>query len=86
MVYRPNGEIVWLQTTPEYIHKQIENFGALQNLVITRETKGTVFVDGKAIVQPIIQGNGRYHLYIAENLETEPENTYFIDCYFIIEK
>lgn len=45
-----------------------------------------MWIDGQAIVDPIIQGNGRYHLYIAENLETEPENTYFIECYFIIEE
>lgn len=86
LVYRPNGEIVWLQTSPEFIHKQIENFGALEKWVITPETKGTVWVDGKAIVQPIIQGNGKYHLYIAENPETEPENTYFIECLFFIEE
>ena len=86
LVYRPNGEVVWLQTSPEYIHQQIENFGALEKWVITRGTKGTVYVDGKASLQPVIQGSGRYHLYIAENPETEPENTYFIECYFVIEE
>ena len=86
LVIRPNGETVWLQTSPEYIHKKIENFGELEKWVITPETKGTVWIDGQASVDPIIQGNGRYHLYIAENLETEPENTYFIECYFIIEE
>jgi len=80
LVHRPNGETVWLQTSPEYIHKQIENFGALEKWVITPETKGTVWVDGKASVQPIIQVNGWYHLYIAENRETEPENTHFMEC------
>ncbi|MFW9845847.1 MAG: hypothetical protein ACFFD6_03800 [Candidatus Thorarchaeota archaeon] len=84
LVHRPDGETVWLQTSPEYIHKQIENFGALETWVITPETKGTVWIDGKASVQPIIQGNGKYHLYIADNLETEPENTYYIECYFVI--
>jgi len=86
LVHRPNGETVWLQTSPEFIHKQIENFGTLEKWVITPETKGTVWVDGKANVQPIIQGGGWDHLFIAENLETEPENTYFIECYFFIEK
>ncbi len=86
LVHRPNGETVWLQTSPAYIHKQIENFGALETWVITPETKGTVWIDGKPVVQPIIQGNGRYHLYIADNPETEPENTYFIECYFVIEE
>ena len=86
LVYRPNGEAVWLQTSPEFIHQQIENFGALEKWVITPETNGTVYVEGKVSVQPVIQGSGRYHLYIAENPETEPENTYFIECYFIIEE
>ncbi len=85
LVYRPDGEVVWLQTGPEYIHRQIENFGALEEWLITQETEGTVWLDGKAVVQPVIKGNGRYNLYIARNLETEPENTYFIECYFVIE-
>ena len=65
LVFRPTGEVVWLQTSPQYVHKQIENFGALEKWVITPETKGTVDVDGKASVQSVIQGSGRYHLYIA---------------------
>ncbi len=84
LVYRPNGETVWLQTSSEYIHKQVLNFSELKILVISSESKGTVWVNGKVTVQPIIKGKGKYHLYIAENLETEPENTYFIECYFVI--
>jgi len=84
LVNRPNGETVWLQTEPEYIHKQIPNFSELKTWVITPESTGTVWVDGKATVQPIINGKGKYNLYIAENTETEPENTYFIECYFVI--
>jgi hypothetical protein len=84
LAIRPNDEVVWLQTGAEYIHKQIENFGALAEWVISPETKGTVWVNGKASVQPIIKESGRYHLYIADNIETEPENTHFIECYFVI--
>lgn len=86
LVNRPDGEVVWLQTGPEYIHKQIENFGALEEWVIAPETKGTVWLDGKAEIQPIIKGSGRYHLYIANNIETEPGNTHFIECYFVINR
>ena len=85
LVYRPGGETVWLQTSSEYIHKQVPNFSELKIWVISSESKGTVWVNGKVTVQPIIKGKGEYHLYIAENLETEPENTYFIECYFVIE-
>lgn len=84
LVYRPSGETVWLQTSSEYIHKQVPNFSELKIWVISSESKGTVWVNGKATVQPIIKGKGEYHLYIAENLETEPENTYSIECYFVI--
>ncbi len=84
LVHRPGGETVWLQTSSEFVHKQIPNFGTLKTWVITRESKGTAWISGKATVQPIILGKGKYHLYIAENTETEQENTYFIECYFLI--
>ena len=85
LIYRPDGEVIWLQSDPEYVHEQIPNFSKLKTWVITPESKGTVYVDGKPTIQPIIKGKGKYNLYIARNLETEPENTYFIDCYFVID-
>jgi len=84
MMKRPDGETVWLQTDPEYVHEQIPNFSELKKWVITPESNGTVYVDGKATVQPIFRGNGKYYLYIADNLETEPENTQYMYCYFLI--
>lgn len=36
------------------------------------------------MIEPILTGAGKYHLYIAENTETERNNTYFIECYFDI--
>ena len=85
LVYRPDGEVVWLQTSPEYIHIQIPNFSGRKIWKISSDSKGTVWVNGKATVQPILKGRGKYHLYIADNVETEPDNTYFIECYFTIE-
>jgi hypothetical protein len=86
LVHRPSGKTVWLQTSPEFIHKQLKNFSELKTWIISPDSKGTVWVNGKATVQPIIKGEGRYYLYIAENTETERENTYFIECYFVIGK
>lgn len=86
LVKRPNGEIVWLQTSPKFIHKQIEDFGNLATWVVNTESKGTVWVNGKAMIQPILNGAGKYHLYIAENTETELENTYYIECSFTLGK
>lgn len=86
LVHRPSGKTVWLQTSREFIHKQASNFSELKTWVISPESKGTVWINGKATVQPIMKGEGKYHLYIAENTETERENTYFIECYFVIRK
>lgn len=86
LVYRPGGETVWLHTSAQYLPKGTERFGDLGKWVISPDSTGTVWVDGKATVQPVIKEQGRYHLYIAENAETEPENTYFIECYFVIGK
>jgi len=84
LVYGPNGVTVWLQTSTEFAHEQIANFGNLAQWEITPKTTGTVWVNGKATIQPVIRGKGKYHLYIAENTETEPDNTCFIECYFSI--
>lgn len=86
LVYRPSGETVWLHTSSQYLPRGTARFGELGKWVISRDSTGTVWVDGKAKVQPVIREEGRYHLYIAENAETEPENTYFIECYFVIGK
>jgi hypothetical protein len=85
LVYRPDGSTVWLQTSNEFIHEQISDFGNLSKWQIYSNTVGTVWIDGKAMIQRVINGKGIYRLYIAENLETEPENTYFIECYFTVE-
>jgi hypothetical protein len=86
LVLRPGGETVWLQTSSDFLHAQVRNFGERKRWIITPHSKGTVWVDGKATVQPVITGEGKYHLYIAENAETERENTYFIECYFVVRK
>ena len=85
LVYRPDGSTVWLQTSTDFVHEQTSDFGNLSKWQITSSTVGTVWIDGKATTQKVIKGKGVYHLYIAENLETEPENTYFIECYFTVE-
>ena len=86
LVQRPDGTTVWLQAYDELAHEQIENFESLEEWTITSTTPGTVYVDGEPVAEPVIRGSGRYNLYIADNTETEPENTYFIECYFEIGK
>lgn len=67
-----------------HVHDQIPNFSELKKWVITPESKGTVYLDGKATAQPVFNGNGKYYLYIADNLKTERENTQYMYCYFFI--
>ena len=85
LVHRPDGSTVWLQTSNDYVHEQIKDFENLSSWEINRETVGTVWINGKATAQKVIKDKGVYNLYIADNPETERENTYFIECYFIIE-
>jgi hypothetical protein len=44
----------------------------------TKQLKGTIWKNGKAFVVHVFQKPGTYLLYFADNLETEPENTFFI--------
>jgi hypothetical protein len=84
LIYRPSGEIVWLQNDDSLVHQQIKNFENLQEWNIDPGTIGTVYKNGKPFIEPALDGKGVYHLYIAKNTETEPENTYYIECYFEI--
>lgn len=84
LIHRPNGDVVWLQLEGQLRHKEIENFESVGNWKLTPESKGTVYSNGEAAIQNVINSNGKYYLYIAENTETESENTSYIDCYFSI--
>ncbi len=84
LIYRPSGEVVWLQNDAALVHKQIKNFENLQEWKIDSDTFGTVYKNGKPYIEQALDGKGVYHLYIAENVETERENTYFIECHFEI--
>lgn len=42
------------------------------------DVKGILWVDGKKEVRNVFEKPGEYLLYMADNLETEPENTFFI--------
>jgi hypothetical protein len=84
LIHRPGGETVWLQSVGKLAHQQITDFENLQKWEIDSKALGTVFNNGEPRVEPVIRGKGMYHLYVAENAETELENTYFVECYFEI--
>lgn len=42
----------------------------------TLRLKGTIRVDGKATQRPVFTETGEYLIYMADDMETEPENTF----------
>ena len=42
------------------------------------EIKGVKWIDGKRLVGPVFNEPGEYMFYMADNLETEPENTFYL--------
>jgi hypothetical protein len=85
LVRRPSGETVWLQLNDGSLaHQQIPDFENLQDWEINLHTVGTIYRDGKPGIEKVIDGKGIYNLYIAENTETEMENTYYIECNYEI--
>jgi hypothetical protein len=84
LVYRPDGVVVYLQGSPEYLHRQVESFHLISEWKIDREMVGTTYDEGAPRLMPVIAASGEYRLYIADNLETEPDNASFLECYFEI--
>ncbi len=42
------------------------------------EINGVKWVDGKRVVGPVFNESGEYMFYMADNLETEPDNTFHL--------
>ena len=42
------------------------------------EIIGVKWVDGKRVVEPVFKAPGEYMFYMADNLETEPDNTFHL--------
>lgn len=42
------------------------------------EITGVKWIDGKRVIGPVFNEPGEYLVYMADNLETEPENTFYL--------
>ena len=42
------------------------------------EIMGVKWIDGKRVIGPVFNEPGEYLIYMADNLETEPENTFYL--------
>ncbi len=85
LLRRPDGSFVDLQGDfvpfKFPVDKGFENLGAF---VIDTSSTGTEFEDGVEKSAPLLRGAGTYYLLVAENTETELENTLYFDCEFDI--
>jgi hypothetical protein len=80
-VRNPLGQYVHLvdDEAPHRLMSEAE-FSAMNSLVLSDEaTVGTMYVDGKPVRTAVFIGPGVYLVYLADILETEPENTNFVD-------
>jgi hypothetical protein len=63
-------------------NKEFQNATSIQ-LVVT-DVKGIKWENGKRVVESVFTEPGEYLVYMADNLETEPENTFFLSKYITI--
>jgi hypothetical protein len=77
-VRRPDGS--WVDLAGDgVVYTSLENFSALAKFVFLPEVLiGTEWIDGRPTERRVFLGAGRYIFYFANNLDTEPENTYSI--------
>ena len=58
-------------------HIASPNFSTATSLDIDINSQlGTTWIDGNKQIEPIFKEKGEYLIYLADNLETEPENTF----------
>ena len=75
----PDGRWFYLHVENEGAEEMLmssEEFAALQKLDFdTRQLEARYWSDGKAMYGQVFTQTGDYLIYMADNLETEPENT-----------
>jgi len=74
----PNGQMFIIQSAEaDVLMMREEEFLLLKTLEIPiRNSKGTIWINGQKSKQVIFEQAGKYIIYFADNLETEPENTF----------
>lgn len=83
-IKNPQGDWIYLQDSREksmtlsnmYSPKKFELLTVIS--VQVRKLKGTIWKNGKPLVVEVFEKPGTYLLYFADNLETEPDNTFFL--------
>jgi hypothetical protein len=76
----PRGEWYWVQYASENIKFMPDaEFKRATKITITpAHLKGTTWIEGKRVDALVFKYAGEYLIYFANNLETEPENTFYL--------
>lgn len=76
----PSGEwfVVHEKSEKVYFLPQDEFSCATSAQKKVAEITGVKWIDGKRVIGPVFNEPGEYLVYMADNLETEPENTFYL--------
>ena len=86
ILWRPDKTTAWLQLEGiPYPFPTTRDFQNLSSFVISSKSRGTIYANGTPKHLPILNVAGTYRLIVADNTETELDNTYFVECSFEIE-
>jgi hypothetical protein len=76
LITSPSGKkFVLMDTDLAFLMSREAFMKARKIRLDTASQKGVIYIDGKRTVQKVFTEKGKYYLYLADNLETEIENT-----------
>jgi len=87
-VRSPSGKWYSIQDSDEgvFIISSKEYNSATELKINPKTLKGITWINGKKVKEKVFQENGEYLVYMANNLETEPENTFHFSVSIIFGK
>ena len=85
-IVSPNGQWLTIQNAESGILMMPqEDFMQVSLLTIPiKNTTGFTWINGEETKQVIFKETGKYRIYFADNLETEPENTFNFSAYITV--
>ena len=78
-IYSPNGQFFILHSKDDAVKiMPYQLFAGAEVIKIKiSDTQGLTWIDGKKSLMNVFNEKGEYTIYLADDLETEPENTFF---------
>ena len=81
-----NGQFFIIQSSEAGVLMMSEaEFSLIKVLELPiKSTKGTIWENGQKITKTVFKKSGKYKIYFADNLETEPDNTFNFSAHVIV--